>query len=133
MPSVTRPKHPSGHYFLFVRYWANNGQRLDAPIDAFVDTGASKCSIPAISNDRIFHLPIVDHDSNVRTASNPTGFDVVIIPRICLVAASLVSNQLQIVDTALEERNVSAWLGHSFILGMNFLSKFDVSMLRQEK
>lgn len=125
--------HPSGHYFLFCRYWANNGQRIDAPVDAFVDTGASKCNIPAVLNDRLFHLPIVGHDSNVRTASNPTGYDVVVIPRMCVVATTLVANQLQIVDTALEEQDVSAWLGHSFILGMNFLSKFDVLMIRSGK
>ena len=81
-------------------------------------------------NDRFFHLPVIDHDSNVTTASNSTGFDVVVIPKICLVAATLVSNNLQITDTALDERNVKAWLGSSFILGMNFLSKFDVSMAR---
>jgi len=81
-------------------------------------------------NDRVFHLPIVGHDSDVRTASNPTGFDVVVIPKMCLLAVTVVFNRLEIVDTVLEEQNVSAWLGHSFILGMNFLSKFDITMLR---
>lgn len=130
MPAVTRAKHPSGHYFLFVRYWTNSGQRIDTPVDALVDTGASKCSIPAALNDRIFHLPVVGHDNNITTALNPTEFDVVTIPKICLSHVTVVSNQLEVTDTALEEQNVSAWLGHSFILGMNFLSNFDISMLR---
>jgi predicted aspartyl protease len=95
-----------------------------------VDTGASKCNIPATLNDRIFHFPIVGHDSNVTTASNPRGFDIVTIPRICLSQVTVVSNQLQVTDTPLEEQNISAWLGDSFILGMNFLSRFDISMFR---
>ncbi len=133
MTAVSRLKQPNGHYSLFVRYWTQNGQRIDTPVDALVDTGASKCAIPTALNGRLFQFPLVGHDNNVTTASNPRGFDVVVIPKICLVAVNVASNQLQVTDTNLEELNVSAWLGDSFILGMNFLSKFDISMLQNGK
>lgn len=101
------------------------------PVDAYVDTGASKCIIPKLINDRLFHLTELPPES-VKTGNQPRQFPVVSIPKITLIGVTLVGpNQIQLKDTNLEETNVLTWLGDSFIVGMNFLSKFDITMKKE--
>ncbi len=121
----------NNHYYVPLRLWGMEGPQSD-PVIALVDTGATKCSIPKSMNDTVFHLPVVDHDSNVITASNPQGYDIVKIPLMTLVRINPIGpNNFKFDDTDLQEVNVPAWLASSYTVGMNWLSKFNISLRRE--
>jgi hypothetical protein len=119
-----------GHYYFPLHFLGTDGRPISEPILAYFDTGASKCSIPIEAN-KIFNLPIVDHDSNVNTASSTVGYDVVRIPLVYFMKLVFTPpNKLQLMDTDLQEANVEAWLHNRYIIGMNLISKFDFELKR---
>jgi predicted aspartyl protease len=131
MPRVEYPKQRDGHYHLPICIWTATGQQL-APIVAMVDTGASKCVIPKAFNDAALKLPVAGHDSDVKTASAPMGYDYVVLPKVGLVSFALATTSTVTFQTVgLDETDVKAWLGENFIVGMNFLSTFDISLMRK--
>lgn len=81
-------------------------------------------------NDSLFHFPVIGHDSNVITATNPEGYDVVRIPLMNLVRIlPLEPNNFRLDDTGLQETNVEAWLGNRYTLGMNWVRRFKITLL----
>jgi len=101
-----------------------------------VDFGATKCLIPKIVNENTLKLPILDRNKDIDTGKGLRDFDVVVIPRMGIARLDLKGDQLVFLMSGLEEYDVQAWLGDNkqeFILGMNFLEKFDISFKRVGK
>ena len=121
---------PTTSEWTFLLAYQNWGDTPNEPVLALVDTGATKCQIPREFNDTDLGLPIGGRDSNVQTASGLQSYDYVTIPRVTLVKQEIVGNFLRIQDTDLQEPNVQAWLGESFIVGMNLVTKFDITLRR---
>lgn len=94
-------------------------RRLNARF--LLDTGASKCSIPLIVNDRILRLRIQGTDTGIQVAGGTANYDVVVLERMEVIGAKLFVE------------NVEAWLADDFILGMNFLSKFKFKVTEGRK
>lgn len=99
-----------------------------------VDTGASKCMIPASYNREYLKLPTLGKTKGVLTADGRADFDNVSIPMIVLVELVLKFGpdyaRLTSVKADLQETSVEAWLGKALVLGINFLSKFDIALKR---
>jgi len=98
---------------------------------ALVDTGASKCMIPVNINNRVLHLPKAGHDSGVITGKGPIELDWVVVPKLTLLfleemsrAGSYVTYRTQ--PTDISATDVKTWLGDDFVIGMNFIEKFNV-------
>jgi len=118
-----------GHYSLPIHLLGPSGP-ISEPVLAFFDTGASKCGIPKEAN-KVFNLPVIDHDDNVRTAKDKVGYDVVRIPTVNLMKLDFKPpSTVQFLDTDLQEANVEAWLCTRYIIGMNLISKFDIELKR---
>lgn len=102
---------------------------------ALVDTGSTKCMVPKVDNDKTFHLEKAGRDKGVSTALGKADYDWVIIPRISLmrekqtyIGPFLVTYDLE--ETGLALENVETWLGDEYIVGMNFMDKFDVTLTK---
>ncbi len=130
MTRLVFSKGPDGHFYLPMNVYGSEANSIG--VSGFVDTGASKCQILREANNVALKLKVHGHDSDVSTASGHQVFDVVTIPRITLMRITVRSKvgSLLVEETDLEERNVEAWVGDMFILGMNFLSKFDIQLKR---
>ncbi len=129
---MTRLDYPSardGHYYLPITIYGSKRGFVRGL--GLMDTGASKCQIPTEENDNSLKLQILRQES-VNTAGGAQFFGVVSLPRIVLtrVAVGVRGRSLSVEETDLKESNVEAWLGDMFILGMNFLSKFDIQLKR---
>ncbi len=117
-----------GPHYLPLHFLGPNGP-ISEPVVAYFDTGASKCGIPREAN-KILQLPVIGQD-NVNTASDTVRYDVVRIPIVNLMNFQFTPpNSVQFFDTDLQEMNVEVWLHSRYIVGMNLISKFDISLKR---
>lgn len=120
-----------GHHYVPLHFLGPNGP-ISEPVLAYFDTGASKCGIPREAN-RIFRLPVIRQDI-VNTASDTVRYDVVRMPIVNLMNFQFTPpNSVQFLDTDLQEMNVEVWLHSRYIMGMNLISKFDISLKRDGK
>ncbi len=119
-----------GHYYLPISIYGSKRRFVRGL--GLVDTGAAKCQIPIEENDNTLRLQTLRQES-VNTAGGAQIFGVVSLPRIVLtkVVVGVRGRSLSVEETDLKEGNVEAWLGDMFILGMNFLSKFDIQLMRR--
>jgi len=120
------------HYYIPVLI---SSQGSATPTWAFVDTGSTKCMVPISFNSSQLRLRVVGHDKNVGIADGSRDIDYVVVPKIAIAIPRLEfgpANPLIVFDeTDLQETNVETWLGDMFVMGMNFLSKFDVTLTRK--
>lgn len=133
------PKLHMGHYYLPVIYHATRSPSAQTSFSVpycLVDFGATKCLIPKIVNENTLKLPILDRNKDIDTGKGLRDFDVVVIPRMGIARLDLKGDQLIFLMSDLDEYDVQAWLGgnkQEFVLGMNFLEKFDISFKRVGK
>jgi len=125
------PKHVDGHYYLPILISANYSSTFIPRF--FVDCGATKCVIPRLANEKSFHLPVTDPDSNVGTGCGDRDFDCVTIPSISIMKLVVKQGKMKFIETDLREIDVGCWLSddEDFVLGMSFLSKFNVTMTKK--
>jgi hypothetical protein len=97
-----------------------------------MDTGATKCVLPLPLNEKELHFAIVQRHEPVTIANSTIFYDTVLIPRIEILKPVFGSTAAGLTvsfdQTGLYEENVPTWLGGSFILGMNFICKFEIIM-----
>lgn len=118
-----------GHYKFPIRI---TGQPDDIPaVAALMDTGATKCVLPRSLNDEL-RFPIVQRGEPVTIANSIILYDTVNIPRMEILrpvfTQSATGLTVSFEQTGLHEENVPTWLGGSFIIGMNFIRKFEITM-----
>ncbi len=118
------------HYGFPIRI---TGQPEEVPaVAALMDTGASKCVIPLPLNEQELHFPIVQKGEPVKIANSTIFYDTVLIPRIEVLRPvfTQTASGLTVIfeQTGLYEENVPTWLGGAFIVGMNFIRKFEITM-----
>jgi len=125
-------KRPGSPYFAALRIELGSGEVL-TQARALVDTGATKCVIPREDNERLLHFSKAGCDGKVDTALGEASYDWVVVPRMTLMMKREINIGPLYVTYALEETdlsldNVEAWLGDDYMIGMNFIDKFDVTM-----
>lgn len=129
MTRLDYPTAADGHYYLPISVYGSKGRFVRGW--GLVDTGASKCQIPREENENSLTLPISRRES-VNTAGGARVYSVVNLPRIVLTQVTLAARGplLKVEETDLIAENVETWLGDMFILGINFLSKFEIKLKR---
>lgn len=134
MPRVEYDSYVRGRFLVPISIYGPNLQ-AGFTLGALVDTGSTKCMIPAYLNDRRLHLPIAGTDGSVETARGRISLDYVMIPRMMLLANARVTDLGAIMaigplETGLYADGIEAWLGDYPIIGMNFLDRFDITLGR---
>jgi len=121
----------TGHYYLPIRIYGKTDTNA-LFTSALVDTGATKCMIPTIHNDKVLNLPVLGMNHDVRVAGGSMAYPYVSIPRIVIAKVEFPPiGSMVVTDTDLGERNVETWLGDTFVVGMNFLGRFDVALKKR--
>lgn len=127
MARLEFPRSIGGHFYLPVLIYGQT-HPIFAP-RCLVDTGATKCGMPKVLNEKQLSLPVAGHDEDVGTAKGARGFDFVTVPTISLLELKFKGQQILARETDLQVRNIPTWLcddEEDFIIGMNFLSEFDI-------
>lgn len=88
----------------------------------FVDTGATKCTIPKIINDEIFNFPIKGTDKVEIAGGKDIKLEIISLPKLSLFY--ILEGEIIYIS----RENIETWLGNLFIVGMNFLRFLNISM-----